>query len=755
MSPDSPSTGLPGKIPQRHYSEVRLDSEHRFAVAFDPEMEDPITRAYMTLRGHTLDRNLVELMLALSAPGGAVVDAGAFLGTFSLAAAALGRRVLAVEASSHNATLLRYSASKNGFPDLVALHAAAGDGFGTVSFHSDGPYGRVTEAGDGTEPVPVVRLGPVLQHLGWEKADFIKIDVEGSEIPCLNGMQEFLSRSDAPPILFESNVYGLRGFGYEPSDLLGRVQELGYTSYLVADAEKRLIRTAPDELQATTVVNYLAFKRSAPAIEGWTVEDGMSLEERVLRITTEAGWRDPLHRAAIGGSLATAASEILENPLVARALDQLRGDSDPTVSSAAGGSAGRGTPPRPASQVLSQPEVTAAVEAVLRESADGMNQALLADNLYLSQVLAAVPPPASPASSEASPVEHGVNQVTELLDRVDRLLDGPVRPDHYRICPVALPQGPRFDIVVDTEFGDPITAAYLAGAGPVVDQEMVDLALRLLKPGDVFVDLGTFVGTFSLPAAAIGCHVLSVDASRPNVQLLRASVARNGFWNMTVIHVAVAEESGYVEFCQNGPVGHVATEGIELPTVSVPAARVDDLLHLLGWDRVKLMKIDVEGFEIKALRGMAERLHSVNAPPILYESNGHTLEFFGSGPADLLGELESYGYSNYLVLPGRLIRTRPEELQPSTVVNYLAVKGRPPILPGWRIEERLSEEERVQLIVREVGYRSQDHSAYVAKALAKAEPAFLRAEGMDEVIEMLLNDPSEVVRREAKKVGRV
>ncbi|HEX2053851.1 MAG TPA: hypothetical protein VHJ78_09040, partial [Actinomycetota bacterium] len=65
MRPDSPSTGLPGKIPQRHYSEVKLDPGHRFAVAFDPEMDDPITRGYITLRGHVLDRNLVDLMLAV------------------------------------------------------------------------------------------------------------------------------------------------------------------------------------------------------------------------------------------------------------------------------------------------------------------------------------------------------------------------------------------------------------------------------------------------------------------------------------------------------------------------------------------------------------------------------------------------------------------------------------------------------------------------------------------------------------------
>ncbi|HEX2052150.1 MAG TPA: FkbM family methyltransferase, partial [Actinomycetota bacterium] len=670
------------------------------------------------------------------------------------AAAAYGRKVLAVEASGHNAALLRASASKNGFLDLVAVHAAVGNRFGTVRFRSEGPYGRIEAGSSGpADEVPLVRVDALLGRLGWRDVTFVKVDVEGAEIECLQGMESLLAGPEAPPVLFESNVYRLREAGYEPADLLRQVETFGYQSFLVADAERRLIRTRPDELQATTVVNYLAFKGDPPQVDGWTYEEAMPADERLLRITTEAGWRDPLHRAAIAGSLAAAPPDVLADPQIAGVLDGLRNDPEESVRDAA--SAANRASRRPEVEgSRDEVEEAAAAEAVLREAAAGMNEALWADVQYLSQVLASAPAPAPPPApaAPAGPADQGFGMATELLQRAERLLTVSPGPDTWRACPVTLPHGPRFEIMVDTQAGDPISQAYLGGAGPVVDEEMVDLAMKLLKPGDVFVDLGTFLGTFSLPAAAIGCHVLSVDASHPNILLLRASVARNGFWNMNVVYAAVSDEAGHVEFCPNGPVGHVATEQIDLPKVQVRAVRVDDLLDHMGWPKVNLLKVDVEGFEIKALRGMARRLTDPGAPTILFESNGHTLDFFGSSPSELLRELERYGYTNYLVLPGRLVRTRPEELQPSTVVNYLAVKGGPPMLKGWRVEDRLTTEERVSLLVREVGYKSQDHSAYVAKALSRAEAEILNADGIDEVIAALRNDPSEVVRRAAERV---
>src|SRR5260370_34686004 len=71
-----------------------------------------------------------ELALDLAPPSGVILDLGAHLGTFALAAAASGRRVIAVEASPRDVELLRESARANSVdnaltiaPDCVSANA--------------------------------------------------------------------------------------------------------------------------------------------------------------------------------------------------------------------------------------------------------------------------------------------------------------------------------------------------------------------------------------------------------------------------------------------------------------------------------------------------------------------------------------------------------------------------------------------------------------------------------------------------------
>ena len=80
-------------------------------------------------------------------PGGSVLDLGAHVGTFSLTAAALGYRVVAVDASPIHIDLLNRSVARNGFrpSQLRVVHSAVGDTTGTVEFHLGGLWGMVAQ----------------------------------------------------------------------------------------------------------------------------------------------------------------------------------------------------------------------------------------------------------------------------------------------------------------------------------------------------------------------------------------------------------------------------------------------------------------------------------------------------------------------------------------------------------------------------------------------------------------------------------
>ena len=321
------------------------------------------------------------------------------------------------------------------------------------------------------------------------------------------------------------------------------------------------------------------------------------------------------------------------------------------------------------------------------------------------------------------------------------------RPDW--VCRrIVLPEGPEFMVMLDTTVHDTV-AEYLA-AGVTIDQLYLSLMLQLVQPGQLVLDLGAHVGTFSLAAAAAGCRAVAVEAAPHNVELLRASVTRNGFHDVRVVHAAASDEPGTVQFWPRGPWGRLATPGADEPSVTVPAVTVQDLLLELGEGWPSFVKIDVEGSELRAMRGMREMLAVPSGPPVLYESNGHTLAFYDTTPNDLVAQMESLGYTSYMVSgERRLVRARAGELQPQTLVDYLALKRAPSGLDGWVVEPGLSREERIALVVADCRHVNEHHRAYMARTLASCEDGTVSHPDVAQALDALTHDPVDDVREAA------
>lgn len=127
-----------------------------------------------------------------------VWDIGANVGLFSFAAAALGARVVAVEADIWLANLMHRSALLNKLP-VTVLPAAVSDHQGISKlYHSD--QGKASNSLSGSGPAQTV----VTVTLDWLLDNFptphvLKIDVEGLEYAVLKGAQKVLQ---ARPIIF-------------------------------------------------------------------------------------------------------------------------------------------------------------------------------------------------------------------------------------------------------------------------------------------------------------------------------------------------------------------------------------------------------------------------------------------------------------------------------------------------------------------------------------------------------------------------
>jgi len=258
-----------------------------------------------------------------------VIDVGAHLGTFSLPAAAAGADVVAIEASSTNAALLTLAAKANRFDNLEVVKAVAARGPGIAPFVSLGPYGHVASAaelvtGDGTGGnVTTVSLDDLVGALGWSEVDFVKIDVEGSELEVLAGMTSLLDRTTSAVIFIEANAHMLAHYGRAPRDVLRKLEGHRFSTYLIDSTEPGvLLPVTPDDIQTDCVADYVAFK-AVPDLGSWRIRSPLDREELVGRVIRTAETADPDHiHRAYGEGLIDAAPTWLKGHDAIRALQR-------------------------------------------------------------------------------------------------------------------------------------------------------------------------------------------------------------------------------------------------------------------------------------------------------------------------------------------------------------------------------------------------------------------------------------------------
>jgi FkbM family methyltransferase len=233
--------------------------------------------------------------------------------------------------------------------------------------------------------------------------------------------------------------------------------------------------------------------------------------------------------------------------------------------------------------------------------------------------------------------------------------------------------------------------------------------------------------------------------------LLQASVQKNSFKRIQIANVAVSDHSGTLEFIQAGPFGLVANPALSGATITVPAITVDDLLAQMGWERVDLIKMDVEGSEVAAIRGMPQLLSRADAPVILYESNGYTLHFFSETPRSLLAAFEKFGYRSYIPGDHSLTPFSAAEFQPEGLVDYLAIKQLPAGLQDWRVLPPLTQEDIIQKVLQTCAHSNQYIRFFMARALADAGETIVGDPRVIGALSAMRADPDPKVRAEAAR----
>jgi FkbM family methyltransferase len=161
--------------------------------------------------------------LAALGPVRTVLDLGANVGlaTVYLARRLPGARFCCVEPSSRSLPYLEENLRRN-VASAVAIHAAAVGEPGPLHVH-EGAYGGLTRvAPDGAgEEVRGMTVAELLDAAGFERADFVKVDIQGGEADLFEHAQDWTPRVGAlvaeihSPLTVEVAAERLAAHGYE------------------------------------------------------------------------------------------------------------------------------------------------------------------------------------------------------------------------------------------------------------------------------------------------------------------------------------------------------------------------------------------------------------------------------------------------------------------------------------------------------------------------------------------------------------
>lgn len=187
---------------------------------------------------------------------------------------------------------------------------------------------------------------------------------------------------------------------------------------------------------------------------------------------------------------------------------------------------------------------------------------------------------------------------------------------------------------------------------PTFEPAVREAIARFCREGMAVVDIGANIGYYTIQMASLvgpRGRVLAIEPNPVMVKELQANLSLNGLTNVDIMRSAVGAVDGVAQF-YFPTAGHEAHGSLRpnstFDTASqgeVPLARLDSVIHRLNIESVGLIKMDIEGAELLALRGAEETLKR-SKPTVIFEASEQLTAAFDYSVIDTLKYLDGLGY---------------------------------------------------------------------------------------------------------------
>jgi len=197
------------------------------------------------------------------------------------------------------------------------------------------------------------------------------------------------------------------------------------------------------------------------------------------------------------------------------------------------------------------------------------------------------------------------------------------------------------------------------------EMETIEAMKNVLKPGDVFIDVGANIGYLSAIGASLVGKNGQVHSFEPVPQYFRRlekMAMMNPDYKIVINQCALGEEEGTGNICiasqnigWNTMVPNLMSRDTLKETLKVPIHRLDSYIKENEIDDISLIKIDVEGFEFPVLKGLQGYFEKTeNRPVVICEVAPSAYSLLGCKLAELSEYLKKYDYSTFSLVNARV-----------------------------------------------------------------------------------------------------
>jgi FkbM family methyltransferase len=192
---------------------------------------------------------------------------------------------------------------------------------------------------------------------------------------------------------------------------------------------------------------------------------------------------------------------------------------------------------------------------------------------------------------------------------------------------------------------EPLTLAFISQNLRPSDHAIfagVNNGLHVIVAARAVGEKGCVIGVDPQPAAMLRTRRnIELNGVASSIRLVAAALGDEPA--LTHMPWAHPENPGAASFLDSGP-------GLEVPVVTLAT-----LLEGLGSSTIRLMLLDVQGYEGRALRGLKQHRSDL----VIVEDSEEYLARAGSSRADLYSQMREMGYGLHDVFGNEIVESRP------------------------------------------------------------------------------------------------